>query len=81
MKSRKLVGAQELVEKAQGDKKVQKLIGKKPPPGKRGRPPTAKSKAKAKAKAKTQEDEQPEDPSDHEPEDQEADDMQEEDED
>lgn len=45
MKARKLTGAQEVVEKANGDKRVQKMIGKKPPPGKRGRP---KGKAKAK---------------------------------
>ena len=57
MKARKIADAQELVSRANGDKKVQKMIGKKPPPGKKGRPAsaakaTAKATAKAKAKAK-----------------------------
>jgi hypothetical protein len=56
MKARKLADAQELVSRANGDKKVQKLIGKKPPAAKKGRPPaaakaTAKAAAKATAKA------------------------------
>lgn len=42
MKSRKIDSAEALVVKAEKDKKVQKLIGKKPPPGKRGRPATKK---------------------------------------
>ena len=38
MKSRKIDSAGALVEKAEKDKKVQKLIGKKKEPAKRGRP-------------------------------------------
>eukprot|EP00435_Cladocopium_sp_Y103_P023196 s4489_g5.t1 len=71
MKSRKLADAQELVNKANGDIKVQKMIGKKPPAAKKGRPAAkAATKAKAKAKGKSkkvadedQEVEQHEDPS------------------
>ena len=51
MKARKLADAQELVSRANGDKKVLKLIGKKPPAAKKGRPAAAATTAKATAKA------------------------------
>ena len=57
MNSRKVADAEGLVAKAANDKKVQKLIGKKAPPGKRGRP-SAKAKAKGKA-APTEGEKQP----------------------